>query len=73
MFWLDEGTWVVTMTHSNYPSERSPAHPPLDAATFRAVDEYERRFRRAQQDACDNYLRRKNDSLRRRAQHEATP
>ena len=61
------------MSRPNYPSERSPVHCPLDAATFRAVDEHERRFRRAQQDACDNYLRRKNDSLRRRAQHEGTP
>jgi hypothetical protein len=57
------------VTHPNYPSERSPTHCPLDSATFRAVDEYERRFRQVQQDAYDNYLRRKNDSARRRAQH----
>lgn len=31
------------MSHPNYPSERSPVHCPLNAATFRAVDDAERK------------------------------
>lgn len=31
------------MTHPNRPSERSPVHCPLDAATFRAMGEQEQR------------------------------
>lgn len=58
---------------ANYPSERSPVHCPLDSATFRVVDAYERRFRQAQEDALNAYLRRKNESVRRRALHVVKP